>query len=148
MRGWWKLPALSGALLGLSYFPGPFLPLNFAAFIPMLVWLERQPAASGYTLLKAGFVFGLITHLTALHCMYSMLAQSWLAVLLYVGMAAALAVRISVSILLLGWLRRRSGPLSWCHRAQIGRLRFLRFPLDLSYRGDERRIGLDPQLRL
>jgi apolipoprotein N-acyltransferase len=41
--------------------------------------------------------------------MYSMLAHSWLAVLLYLGMAAALALRISLSVVLAGWLRTRLG---------------------------------------
>ena len=58
-RGWWKLPALSGFLLGLSYFPGPFLPLNLAAFLPLLAWVESNPTAGGQARLKAGFLFGL-----------------------------------------------------------------------------------------
>jgi apolipoprotein N-acyltransferase len=41
-----------------------------------------------------------------------MLAHSWLAVLLYLGFAAALGLRISLSIALMGWLRNRTG-LSW-----------------------------------
>jgi apolipoprotein N-acyltransferase len=112
MKSWWKLPVLSGVLVGLSYFPGPFLPLNLVGFVPLLVWLDSRPVAPGYEHLQAGFVFGLVTHLVTLHFMYSMLEQSWLASLLYVAFAAALAVRISLSIVLMGWLRRRTG-LSW-----------------------------------
>jgi len=112
VKGAWQLPALAGALVGLSYLPGPLLPLNLAGFLPLLYWLECGAAASPYARLRAGLVFGLTMHLTALHFMYSMLDQSWLAVLLYVGMAAALAVRISLSVALMGWLRRRTG-LSW-----------------------------------
>jgi len=108
-KGWYKLPALSGVLLGLSYFPGPFLLLNLAAFVPLLVWLDARPAITPYERLRAGFVFGLCVHLTALHFMYSMLAQSWLAVLLYIGTAAALALRISLTVVLAGWLRTRLG---------------------------------------
>jgi apolipoprotein N-acyltransferase len=55
-----------------------------------------------------------------MHFMYSMLAHSWLAVLLYLGVAAALGLRIALSVVLMGWLRRRTGlswalllPLSW-----------------------------------
>jgi apolipoprotein N-acyltransferase len=112
MKGWWKLPALSGVLVGVGYFPGPFLPLNFAGFLPLLLWLDSRPSATPYERLKAGFLFGLVTHLVTLHFMYSMLAHSWLAALLYVAMAAALALRIALSVVLLGWLRNGTG-LTW-----------------------------------
>jgi len=119
-KGWWRLPALSGVMVGLSYFHGPFLPLNLAGFLPLLYWLESRPEATPYERLRAGFVFGLVTHLVSLHIMYSMLAHSWLAALLYPGMASAFGARIALSVALLGWLRRRTGltwalllPLSW-----------------------------------
>jgi apolipoprotein N-acyltransferase len=110
--GWWKLPALAGVLVGVSYLPGPFLPLNLAGFLPLLQWLEARPAATPYERLKAGFLFGLITHLVSMHFMYSMLVHSWLPVLLYLGVAAALGLRIALSVVLMGWLKRRTG-LSW-----------------------------------
>jgi apolipoprotein N-acyltransferase len=118
-KRWWRLPLLAGVLVGVSYLPGPFLPLNLAGFAPLLLWLETRRSATTYERLKAGFVFGLATHLVALHFMYSMLAHSWLAVLLYVGFAAALAVRISLSVALIGWLRRRTG-LSWALLLPLG----------------------------
>jgi apolipoprotein N-acyltransferase len=105
----WKLPALAGLLVGVSYFPGPFLPLNLAGFVPLLAWVDGRASATPYERLKAGFLFGLLTHLTANHFMYSMLEHSWLAVLLWIGMSGLLAVRISLSVALLGWLRRRTG---------------------------------------
>ena len=103
------MPVLAGALLGVSYLPGPFLPFNLAAFVPLLAWIDRPESETDYPRFKAGFLFGLTTHLIALHFMYSMLDQSWLAGLLYIGMAAAVALRISLSVLLLGWLRKRTG---------------------------------------
>lgn len=106
------LPLLAGVLLGFSYFPGPLLALNLTAFVPLLAWLEATREAPAQRHLVGGLVFGWTTHLISLHFMYSMLEQSWLAALLYVGMSLALAVRISLSVLLLAWLRRRSG-LSW-----------------------------------
>ncbi len=106
-KGWWRLPALSGVLVGLSYFPAPLLPLNLAGFLPLLLWLDRRPRATPYEQLRAGLLFGTLTHLVTLHFMYSMLEHSWLAALLYPAFALALGVRISLSILLMGWLRRR-----------------------------------------
>ena len=120
MKGWWKLPVLAGVWVGLSYFPGPFLLLNLTGFLPLLLWLETRRSATGYQRLKAGFVFGLVTALVALHFMYSMLEQSWLAALLYVFMASLFALRVALSVALMGWLRNRTGlswavilPLSW-----------------------------------
>ena len=112
MKSRWWLPALAGVLVGLSYFPAPFLPLNLAGFLPILAWLESRPHASAYERLKAGFLFGTLTHLVTLHFMYSMLAHSWLAAPLYVCFAMALGARISLSIAVMGWLRRRTG-ISW-----------------------------------
>jgi apolipoprotein N-acyltransferase len=111
-KGAWQLPLLSGALLGFCYLPVPFPLLSLSAFLPLLLWLESRPSATPYERLKAGFVFGLIAHLVSLHFMYSMLAHSWLAVLLYLGFAAALGLRIAISVVLMGWLRRRTG-LAW-----------------------------------
>jgi apolipoprotein N-acyltransferase len=112
MRGWWKLPALAGVLVGLGYFPGPFLLFNLAGFLPLLWWLETRPRATGYQRLRTGFLFGFVAFLVAFHFMYSMLEHSWLAALLYVFFATLVALRVSLSVLLLGWLRRRTG-LSW-----------------------------------
>lgn len=112
MKSRWWLPALAGVLVGLSYFPSLFLLLNLAGFLPLLAWLESRPNASPYERLRAGFVFGTVTHLVTLHFTYSMLEHSWLAAPLYLCFAMALGVRISLSIALMGWLRRRTG-LSW-----------------------------------
>lgn len=120
MKLGWKLPVLSGVLIGLGYFPGPYLPLNLAGMLPLLLWFEERPRRRGYDVLRAGFLFGLTTQLVALHFMYSMLEQSILAVLLYVGMSALIGMRMALSVVVAGWLRRRTGgswgwilPLSW-----------------------------------
>ncbi len=102
----WKLPAVSGVLLALSYLPGPFLAFNFVAFLPLLRWLDSNRDATPVAAVKAGLIFGLVAHLIALHWMYSMLAISWLAVLLYLGLASALAMRIAISVALMRRLRR------------------------------------------
>ena len=112
MKSRWWLPALAGVLVGLSYFPPFTLPFNLAGFLPILAWLESRPQASPYERLKAGFLFGTITHLVTLHFTYSMLTHSWLAAPLYVCFAMALGARISLSIVLMGWLRQRTG-ISW-----------------------------------
>lgn len=108
----WLLPSLGGVLLGLAYFPGPFLALNLTAFIPLLAWLDAHPDASAFQRLKAGLLFGVLAELVMLHWMYSMLAWSWLAVLLYLGMSLAVGIRISLAVVLVGWLRARTR-LSW-----------------------------------
>jgi len=120
MKLGWKLPVLAGVLIGLGYFPGPFLPLNLAGMLPLLFWFEQHPRRSGYDVLRVGFLFGLTTQLVALHFMYSMLEQSILAVLLYLGMSALIGARMALAVLVAGWLRKRTGgswawilPLSW-----------------------------------
>jgi len=106
---WWKLPLLSGVLLGATYLTGPFPALGLAAFVPLLWWLESNRDAPAFRRLCAGFVFGWVVHLISLHFTYAMLEHSWLAALLYLGFSAALGARIALSIALLGWLRKRTG---------------------------------------
>jgi apolipoprotein N-acyltransferase len=108
MKGAWRLPLLSGLLVGVSYFPGPFLPLNLAGFLPLLYWIESRPTATAYQRLRGGLLFGFTTGLVAFHFMYSMLEQSWLAALLYVGMSMLFGLRIALSVTLVGWLRART----------------------------------------
>jgi apolipoprotein N-acyltransferase len=103
-----RLPLLAGVLLGTSYLPWPLLALNLGAFVPLLRWLDAHEGAPALSRLKAGLVFGWTTQLIALHFMYSMLEQSWLAALLYLGMSLAIGLRITLSIVVLGWLRRRT----------------------------------------
>ena len=108
----WRWPLVAGVLFGLSYFPLPLLPLNLAAFLPLLHGLETRREATAHERLVAGLVFGTAAGLVAFHFMYSMLEQSWLAALLYLGMSLLFGLRISLSVVLAGWLRRRTG-LSW-----------------------------------
>jgi apolipoprotein N-acyltransferase len=105
-------PALGGLLLGFAYFPGPFLILNLTAFLPLLAWLDARPRATAFERLKAGLLFGVLAELVMLHWMYSMLTWSWLAVLLYLGMSLAVGLRIALAVVLVGWLRSRTG-LGW-----------------------------------
>ncbi len=108
MKSRWWLPALAGLLVGLSYLPSPFFPLSLAGFVPLLAWLDSRPLASGYDRLRAGLLFGTLIHLVSLHFMYFMLTQSWLSAPLYFCLALLLGVRISLSIAVMGWLRRRT----------------------------------------
>jgi len=109
----WKLPALSGVLLGLSYYV-PVVVLNFLAFVPLLYWLERHDGAARYTLLRGGIVMGLAAHLFTTHFLLALVRFSWLAVLLYLGVALALALKVSIVVGLLGRMRGRTGlPWSW-----------------------------------
>ena len=109
----WKLPAQSGALLGLSYYV-PTVVFNLVAFVPLLYWLEHHERAGRYTWLRAGLVLGLTAHLFTCHFLLALSRFSWLAVLLYLGVALGLALKICVVVGLLGWLRRGTGlPWSW-----------------------------------
>jgi apolipoprotein N-acyltransferase len=103
----WKLPALSGVLLNLAYYT-PLLIPNFLAFVPLLYWLDRHPLAGRYDRFKVGFVFGLVTHGISMHFLFSLLQFSWLAILLYVGVALAFGLRFGLFVMLLGWLRERT----------------------------------------
>jgi apolipoprotein N-acyltransferase len=108
----WRLPVLSGTLLAAAYIL-PLLVPNFIAFIPLLYWLERRGGAGPYDRIKAGILFGLVTYLIGLSFMpVAMTRISWLAIPLYLGFALALALRVAISVSLLGWLRRTTG-LSW-----------------------------------
>jgi len=104
----WKLPALSGAILGSAYHL-PLLVPAFVAFVPLLYWIDRHPHPARYVRLKGGFVFGLVTHLITLHFLYSLLVFTWLAAALYLGWTVGLGLRIALAVALLGYLRRRTG---------------------------------------
>jgi apolipoprotein N-acyltransferase len=105
----WKLPALSGVLLAAAYLL-PLLVPNFVAFIPLLFWLDARLSEGRYSRIKAGIIFGLVTYLIGLSFMpLAMTEYSWLAIPLYFGFALALALRVALSLALLGWLRRATG---------------------------------------
>jgi apolipoprotein N-acyltransferase len=112
-------PALSGVLLGAGYFNLPFPFFNFVAFLPLLHWLEHEPR-SHRDILRAGVVFGLSAHLLALHWVWAMLSISWLASLMYLGLAAGFAFFIVASVRASAWIRARTGgsfgwilPVTW-----------------------------------
>jgi len=110
-RSSWVLPAISGLMLVLAYY-SPLLPFNFIAHIPLLYWLDAHREAGSYSRFKAGFVAGFVTYFIGLHFLLALTQFSWLAVLLWIGFAVAMGVRVSLTVALLGWLRRGSG-LAW-----------------------------------
>ena len=108
------LPALSGVLLGVSYLNLPFPMFNFIAFLPLLYWLEREPRPSTGDVTRAAIVFGLCTHLLALHWVWAMLAISWLAMLMYLGLAAGFTFFIVAALRRASWIRKRTkGSYGW-----------------------------------
>lgn len=137
IRSPWKLPALSGSLLGLAYY-APLLVPNLLALVPLLYWLDEHPDRGAYGRLRAGLLLGLLTHLITLHFMIAMVEFSWLAILLYLGTALALAARMALIVALLGWLRRRTG-LSWGLLLPLGWVPFewLQTFGDLRFTGDQ-----------
>jgi apolipoprotein N-acyltransferase len=105
----WKLPVLSGILLAMSYFSFSLPFSNFIAFLPILYWLDENRDAPCGDRLRAGLFFGLTANLLALHWVYAMLSISWLAVPLYLFLAAVLGIGIGIAIALAGWIRRATG---------------------------------------
>jgi apolipoprotein N-acyltransferase len=85
--------------------PVPFL----CAFLPLLYCVERFAQGTERGAFRAGFVFGVVTHLIGLHFWYAALHITWLVAVLYLGLVVLFALKIAVSISLLCWLRRRTG---------------------------------------
>jgi apolipoprotein N-acyltransferase len=105
----WKLPVISGLLLAAAYLL-PLLVPNFICFIPLLFWLDFRIDDGRWSRIKAGLIFGLVTYLIGLGFMpIAMTDYSWLAIPLYIGFALLLALRVALSMALLGWLRRATG---------------------------------------
>ena len=111
LRSFWRLPALAGLLYGGGYFV-PWLVPVLVAFVPLLYWFDCRPSAQFRERMRGGFVFGLVMAAISLHFCFAMLDISWLAAVLYVGFALALALRIGLVMALVSWLRRRTG-LPW-----------------------------------
>ncbi len=99
---------MGGALYGAGYYV-PLVVPTFVAFVPVLHWLDRQPEGASYKRFQGGFLFGFVAALFGLHFCIAMLHFSWLAALLYLAFAAALAARIAGCLMLAAWLRRRTG---------------------------------------
>lgn len=102
-------PALSAGLLALGYFPVPLLLPNLIAFLPLLAWLDAEPGARVRRAFKGGFAFGVLLNAIILYWIYSMLAVSWLAAVLYAALLAVFAAAAMVSIGLASWVRTRTG---------------------------------------
>jgi apolipoprotein N-acyltransferase len=110
----YALPALAGVLLAVGYFNLPFPAVNFVAFLPLLHWLEMEPRPSVKEVTRAAVVFGLCAHLLALHWVWAMVAISWLAMLMYLGLAAGFTFFIVAALRLATWIRKRTnGSYGW-----------------------------------
>lgn len=106
--GIWRWPGISGLLLAGAYVSVPPLVPNLVAFVPLLFWLDADPARGFVERFRGGLVFGLVAYLIGLHWMYTMLEFSWLAAVLYVSLACAFAACAGLAIALAGWLRHRT----------------------------------------
>ena len=113
MNGWSsspsRLPVLSGVLLGLSYVGLPPLLPNFVAFVPILWWLDDNAARPLGERLRGAFLFGAVAYFGILHWMYAMLRFSWLAGILYVGLASVFALFAMTAVTVAARLRRVLG---------------------------------------
>ncbi len=70
MKSGFKLPVLSGLLLGVGYY---LPPLILVAFVPLLYYLESRPDPPRRYAFKAGLLYGLVAYLIGLHFLYSLL---------------------------------------------------------------------------
>lgn len=113
MVGWarsqWKLPALSGAILGSSYLSASLSWAVLVAFVPLLLRLDAIGGEDGASWRRAGIVFGATVNLVILHWMYSMLWVSWLGVPCYLGLATLFTAWTAACVVLLAWSRHATG---------------------------------------
>ena len=115
----WHLPVLSGLLLVASYYL-PTIILNAVAFLPLLIWIDRRLRRDRPKLFLGGFVFGIVTYFLGMHFWAATMEITWLAGLLWLLFAVAMALRAGLIVWLLGRLRRSTGwsfglllPLCW-----------------------------------
>ena len=104
----YKLPALAGILLALGYFPLGLVVPNLVALVPLLAWIDANLDKPWRMWRNAGFVFGVVAYLLGLSWMRSMLAFSFLGAFAYVGLAAIFAAGVSLAVIALAWLRKRT----------------------------------------
>lgn len=105
----WKLPALAGALLAFGYFTLGLVVPNLVALVPLLAWLDANHERSWRDWRNAGFIFGATLNLLILSWMRSMLAISFLGIFAYLGLVAVFATGLSLAVIALAYLRRRTG---------------------------------------
>ena len=104
----WKLPVVSGAVLGVGYFVELLVPL-LLALTPVLYWMDRHLEASPWVRFRSGLYFGFVAAMIGLNLCYGMLDYSWLAAVLWVWFAFLLAIKLSLCFLVASWLRRKTG---------------------------------------
>jgi apolipoprotein N-acyltransferase len=104
-----KLPALAGVLFAFGYFPLGWVVPNLVALVPLLIWIDANLDRPWRAWRDAGAVFGAVLNLLILSWMRSMLAISFLGAFAYLGLTAVFAVGLSVAVIALAWLRKRTG---------------------------------------
>jgi apolipoprotein N-acyltransferase len=105
----WKLPALAGVLLAFGYFTLGLVVPNLVALVPLLIWIDANLDRPWRAWRNAGFAFGMALNLLILSWMRSMLAISFLGVFAYLGLALVFACELSLAVVALAWLRKRTG---------------------------------------
>lgn len=104
----YKLPALAGILLALGYFPLGLIVPNLVALVPLLAWIDAHLDKPWRTWRNGGFALGVVAYLLGLSWMRSMLAFSFLGAFAYVGLAAIFAAGVSLAVIAVAWLRKRT----------------------------------------
>jgi len=114
------LASLSGILLGVSFLPGPFGPLAWFGFVPLLWALEarRRAGVKARGLFGLGYVFGLVFFLIGTHWIALLsevaITVPWLKYPAWLAAAAYLSLFTGLGTWLAGTLARSSGVgLAW-----------------------------------
>ncbi len=97
-------------LLALGYFTLGLVVPNLIALFPLLLWIDANVDRPWRVWRNGGFVFGAVLNLLILSWMCSMLSISFLGAFAYFGLVAVFAAGLSVAVVVLAWMRRRT---SW-----------------------------------
>ena len=105
----WKLPAVSGVALAVSYFSYSLPILNFVALVPLLAWIDANLEGDWKRWRRGGAVFGLTVNVLILHWMVSMLWISSFGLGAWFGLAAIFGTATTCVVMALAWARRATG---------------------------------------
>ncbi len=103
------LPVAAGVILAFGYFTLGLVVPNLIALVPLMSWIDANLDRPWRAWRNAGFLFGMGLHLLILSWMRSMLAFSFLGAFAYLGLAAVFSLELSLAVIALAWLRKRTG---------------------------------------
>ena len=105
----WRLPAVAGVALAVSYFSDALPVVNFVALVPLLAWIDANLDGDWRRWRRGGAVFGLTVNVLILHWMVSMLWVSPFGLGAWFGLAAIFGAATTCVVMALAWARRATG---------------------------------------